>query len=629
MVAERVVRTVSHGRELPEGFSRRQRRLGPGLLFTVHRPGGGIDYSFRPNTPDEPGRKYEQRSKRCGGPGNVLDVHPSLRRLVGDTSVPLIYVEGVKKADAITTAARAAGARVLVVAVSGVWNFLSEGEPVPDLLEIPVEGREVGIVFDSDVLTNPGVQGAAVRLAETEISRGATVKLAFLPDAPDGSKVGADDFLVSGKSYAELRMTMRSYNPGDFELVKLSRDDELRAMLRDLKRRHEDTLWTWPGAERDSNLYQALAGAARRHGKVHADGIRVVSPWGTLGPEARIASSRTVGKCIARLEERGMLYRDNEGRKQGRPGAFVLIASAASGCAPAPRAGVKQVGGGHAGEEKATEVLQRWHPSTLHPRSPRLWASRPRLKPTRQMIHEHRLGTRSYLPAPQEAIKRLGKRRSHAFDRLDAAGGSLDREELAELLGVRPRDLTRRKTSPKGRDGLLVWPIEAGIVAYRDGVFSLTEDWLDRLEDEREKGGENEADEWAERRRRRRSAAYREHLAEVRRGRPAASKPSAAGLAAVGRSHRRRAEQIAEHEKRRAEADAAGAELKRLAKRVVHDRLRALGRIRLELLRDVLRDAGADPAHALPAAKSLGCTVERLPEYEDREFVFAPREWAA
>ena len=68
-------------------------------------------------------------------------------------------------------------------------------------------------------------------------------------------------------------------------------------------------------------------------------------------------------------------------------------------------------------------------------------------------------------------------------------------------------------------------------------------------------------------------------------------------------------------------------EHKKFVKRFVHDRLRALRRIRLELLRQILRDAGGTPSLALPAAKSLGCTVERLPEYENREFVFAPREW--
>ncbi len=69
-------------------------------------------------------------------------------------------------------------------------------------------------------------------------------------------------------------------------------------------------------------------------------------------------------------------------------------------------------------------------------------------------------------------------------------------------------------------------------------------------------------------------------------------------------------------------------EHKRFAKRYVEGRLRVLGRIRLALLQQILRDAGGEPSYALPAAKSLGCAVERLPEYENREFVFAPREWA-
>jgi hypothetical protein len=40
-----------------------------------------------------------------------------------------------------------------------------------------------------------------------------------------------------------------------------------------------------------------------------------------------------------------------------------------------------------------------------------------------------------------------------------------------------------------------------------------------------------------------------------------------------------------------------------------------------------LWDVGGVPSYALPAAKSLGCTVEVLPEYGGEEFVFAPREW--
>jgi hypothetical protein len=74
---------------------------------------------------------------------------------------------------------------------------------------------------------------------------------------------------------------------------------------------------------------------------------------------------------------------------------------------------------------------------------------------------------------------------------------------------------------------------------------------------------------------------------------------------------------------------AAELEHKRFVKRFVYDRLRALGRIRLELLQEILRDEGGTPSYALPAAKSLGCTVLRLPEYDNSEFVFAPQEWAS
>src|SRR5215203_1266436 len=133
VIRERGVRSVAGGRELPKGFSWRQKKRGAGILFTVHRPNGETSWSFRPDEadPQDPGRKYEQPSKHYGGPGNVLYVHPSQRHLIDDTRVPLIFVEGIKKALSIITGARAAGAEVLVVAISGVWNWLSDGKPIP------------------------------------------------------------------------------------------------------------------------------------------------------------------------------------------------------------------------------------------------------------------------------------------------------------------------------------------------------------------------------------------------------------------------------------------------------------------------------------------------------------------
>src|SRR5918995_5138651 len=112
VIAERGVRTIHHGRELPKGFSWRQKRRGAGLLFTIHRPDGKTSWSFRPDEPDpeNPGRKYEQPSKYYGGPGNVLDVHPRMRHLLDDPETEIAFVEGIKKADALTSRGVLAGA---------------------------------------------------------------------------------------------------------------------------------------------------------------------------------------------------------------------------------------------------------------------------------------------------------------------------------------------------------------------------------------------------------------------------------------------------------------------------------------------------------------------------------------
>jgi hypothetical protein len=431
-------------------------------------------------------------------------------------------------------------------------------------------------------------------------------------------KSGVDDFLAAGHSVAELKMLARKFEPSNVVKIRMSRDDTLRALVEDLERRHSEADWTLPGGDADEDLYLALRARARKHGTPHPDGIRVTGSWGALGFEAKISSSRTVGKGLLRLELRDLLYRDNEGRKEGEPGAFVLKASA--------RAGVKHKGESAADEGKVTSSLQESDPTTLHPRAPRLWASRPKFKPTKKMIRDHRLGTLSYLPEPREGITRFGKKRSHAFDRLDAYGPQT-LEELARLLGVkRPRDLVRRKKTEKGRDGLLVWPEAAGVLTIDDGVVSLTSDWLDRLEEVRERGEELAADEQAKKDRKRRSLAYRDHL-ERKLGKSRASKPSAASVAAIKRSRESKAAGLAAIQERAAAA--AKTEEMRKAEAFVRDRLRSLERIRLELLQDVWRDEGGD-AQTIPlAVETLGYRVERLAEFDNEPFVFAPVEEVA
>jgi hypothetical protein len=223
---------------------------------------------------------------------------------------------------------------------------------------------------------------------------------------------------------------------------------------------------------------------------------------------------------------------------------------------------------------------------------------------------------------PLARIERLGKIRGAILDALDAAGGTLTLQELGEITGRRPRDLVRRKRTENGRDGLLIWPIEAGIVQVDGETVSLTEDWLQRLEFEREIGEEVEMSEIAERRYKQKRADYHEHG-------PVEAMPTEDPPPLMGAE---RVEEIV-RERAKEDLDARVEEQRRkvgaTAETFVFDKLKALGQIRLALLMEVYEDAGGDPWDIPPAVRQMGCRVERLAEYEDRQFVFPPREDAA
>ena len=465
VISERGVRSIAHGRELPKGFSWRQRRRGTGILFTVHRPNGETSWSFRPDEPDpkDPGRKYEQPSKHYGGPGIVLDVHPRMRHPIDDPGVEITFVEGIKKADALVSRG------VLAVGITGVWNWLSDGEPIADMLEIPVDGRRVNICFDSDMLHNPNVQDAARRLAEHLASRGADVWVTYLPDKSDGSKMGADDFLAAGGTVSELRMLMRRYDPADFTLVRVSRDERLQLALEDLACRFWDFEWQGMGGHSARDVYLKLIEAARHYGKAVDDGIRVTKAWGPLELEAKV-SRRTLAKALNRLEEWGLLYRDNKDRKPDKTGAFVL------------RANVNHYRRDRGTGEQATQVSEDSHQRGLQLRAPRLRWSSPGSRPRRGTVQGTRMVRKGVRRPPKDPIKRLGKIRGAIVDVLDAAGGTAILQEIADALHrARPRDLRRRN---------LPMLEETGIVVVEGDVVHLAENWLEALEAQRELGRE-------------------------------------------------------------------------------------------------------------------------------------------
>jgi len=132
------------------------------------------------------------------GSVNSLDVHPSNRDRVVDVTVPLFVVEGVKKADAVTSTGRCA------VAVNGVygWRRTSGAEAVWE--GVPVKGRSVVLCFDSDTQERADLQRAIRRLGAWLASKGARVKYLVLPAIDAPLKTGIDDWLASGRKLEDL-----------------------------------------------------------------------------------------------------------------------------------------------------------------------------------------------------------------------------------------------------------------------------------------------------------------------------------------------------------------------------------------------------------------------------------------
>jgi hypothetical protein len=486
IVGERGYVTVTRCEDLPLEFKTYQRRKG--LLIPVYSPDGITRANqLRPDNPRKDKKRKPLKYETPGGSKVILDVHPRMREAVRHGDGDLWITEGIKKADSLASRGLA------TVGLVGVWNWQRGGEMLPCWDHVWLEGRRVFIVFDSDVLAKVNVQLALERLVWALQGRGAEVLVVYLPDGRDGAKVGVDDYLAGnpGGTVTELKMLARRFEKEDLSRIRLSRDEELRALVEDVGRTLWDHEWKGQGGHSDRDVYFVLSRAAARSGKPHPDGIRLTISHGTLGLRAKV-STRTLCKAILRLEEAELLYRDNGGREADKAGAFVL------------RASVKYVG--EKGSEKGSETrgVGEYDPGTLHLRSPRLMWSSPGSRRRRGTVRGTRRVLQGPPPEPRPAIKRLGKVRGAILDALDAAGGTATLKEIADALHrKRPRDLRRRN---------LPMLEEAGIVVVDGDVVTLAEDWLNRLEEARDLGGEIEAEDLTRRRlKEKREAFHKRH----------------------------------------------------------------------------------------------------------------------
>jgi hypothetical protein len=199
VAVERGYRTVTSKAEFTRlGFSKLQLRE-PALVIPMYSPSGElVTHQIRPDNPRKNGKGKPIRYETPAGSAIHLDVHPSQKERVRDASVPLWITEGVKKADSLVSRGQC------VVALQGVWCWQRDGVPLHEWEDVRLWGRHVCVIFDSDVMTNLKVQAALEGLVGFLRGRGARVRVAYLPDAPGGSKQGIDDFLASGRVLRDL-----------------------------------------------------------------------------------------------------------------------------------------------------------------------------------------------------------------------------------------------------------------------------------------------------------------------------------------------------------------------------------------------------------------------------------------
>ncbi len=189
-----------------------------GILFSYYRPGepSGFNHRIRRDNPDwTRGKdgKLKQDRKYLGPPNgaNRLYIPPGVTpEQLADLKIQIVFVEGEKKALALWGLAndqRDDAPLFIPIAISGVWNFLGRigkaggpnGErvdvrgPIPDLDRVEWPGREVLIVFDTNVHTNDSVRAARGKLGRELAKRGAAVEFVTLP--PDCGVNGIDDLI--------------------------------------------------------------------------------------------------------------------------------------------------------------------------------------------------------------------------------------------------------------------------------------------------------------------------------------------------------------------------------------------------------------------------------------------------
>jgi hypothetical protein len=170
---------------IPEGHQWAGARAIPSIAFPWRTPSGDSFIQLRPDTPilatgDIRARKYLWPA----GKGSAI---AEVRKDI-DSDVVLL-VEGTKQSLAAASYLEEGS----IYGIAGCRSWSTEGVPINDL-DI-VDGKQVYVLFDADIASNPDVWDAASKFSAALLVEGAvTINYCLLPA---GRKAGLDDVLGS------------------------------------------------------------------------------------------------------------------------------------------------------------------------------------------------------------------------------------------------------------------------------------------------------------------------------------------------------------------------------------------------------------------------------------------------
>jgi Bifunctional DNA primase/polymerase, N-terminal/Primase C terminal 1 (PriCT-1) len=254
----------------------------------------------------------------------------------------------------------------------------------------------------------------------------------------------------------------------------------------------EGAMWAheWRGmggkSERDA-LIEALK-LARRHGEViGGGGVRVetsVRTWAlaTAVDKRTMLDYRKKGErkpgIISRLKHKGFV-RTERGTKSG---AIILLV---------PRAEFH-----HSNHRSSYRTSKGASGETLRSpfSAPRLRWSAPGKKPDLGLVRGTRRVRHGVRTPPRDSLQRLGKSAGAVVDTLEAFGCELELDDLYGRLYPDKSPDNRKRWRPRDLRRRVIARLEdAGVVSVAADVVSLTPEWLEALNLDRERGGEIEA----------------------------------------------------------------------------------------------------------------------------------------